>query len=137
MPLTPAHHRHLHVPCREFASSCAQLRTCLDGTEQNPLPPPHPGHHCSYSQKWSPTARSAGPRIVPVGLAVGTAAEGEGRSSPAVLLCLLPGQMRRRVWNPPWVGHLPLERLCSRGGCTGVRCWYRGHPFRNRPWEVG
>lgn len=63
-PPTPAHDRCLHSPCREFASSCAQLRTCPSGTGQDPLPRQHPGHHFSYSQKWSLTARGTGPGTV-------------------------------------------------------------------------
>lgn len=44
---TPPAHDSPHSAHREFASSSAQPRTFPRGTEQDPLPGPHPGHHFS------------------------------------------------------------------------------------------
>ena len=93
-PPSPAHDRP-HSARREFASSCAQPRTFPRGTEKDPLPQPHPGHHFSSLLSWSLTTRGQG-LSGPVSLAVDTITEGTHRSSP---LCFsrLPAPAREGV----------------------------------------
>ena len=80
LPPSPAHDRP-HSARREFASSCAQPRTFPKGTEKDPPPRPHPGHHFSSSPSWSLTTRGQG-LSGPVSLAMDTITDGTHRSSP-------------------------------------------------------
>lgn len=117
---SPSCDNYLHCPCRESASSHAQLRTCPSGTKEDPLPLPHTQRHFSDSKNPSLTARGQTLRWCPRAWAWGQL-QGQRANASLSASCSPPGADKTK-YPKRYLGlcllhwGLPLPLPCSRGG---------------------